>query len=45
MQCKRICILMTVMLAVAAVSTAALAQQDIRIQVNGELVEMDAKPL
>lgn len=41
---KRICILMTVMLAVAAVSTAALAQQDIRIQVNGELVEMDAKP-
>jgi len=35
---------MTVMLAVAAVSTAALAQQDIRIQVNGELVEMDAKP-
>ncbi|NLZ90330.1 MAG: protease complex subunit PrcB family protein [Clostridiales bacterium] len=41
---KRICILMTIMLAVAAVSTAALAQQDIRIQVNGELVEMDAKP-
>ncbi len=41
---KRICILMTVMLAVAAVSTAALAQPDIRIQVNGEFVEMDAKP-
>jgi hypothetical protein len=41
---KRICMLMAVMLAVAAVSTAALAQQDIRIQVNGELLEMDAKP-
>jgi hypothetical protein len=41
---KRICILMTVMLAVAAVSTAALAHQDIRIRLNGGLVEMDAKP-
>ncbi|HOC09417.1 MAG TPA: stalk domain-containing protein [Bacillota bacterium] len=41
---KRICILMVVMLAVALVSTAALAQQDIRIRLNGGLVEMDAKP-
>ena len=41
---KRICMLMAVMLAVAVVSTAALAQQDIRIRLNGELVEMDAKP-
>jgi hypothetical protein len=28
----------------SAVSTAALAQQDIRIRLNGGLVEMDAKP-
>jgi hypothetical protein len=41
---KRICMLMVVMLAVATVSTAALAQQDIRIRLNGGLVEIDAKP-
>ena len=41
---KRICMLMAVILAAAVVSTAALAQQDILIRLNGEFVEMDAKP-